>query len=59
MKVGDRVRLTGEVDMTIKKYPAGHEFTVYNSSYRGLDLIDDEGNKLDETLFITHLIEKI
>lgn len=32
-------------------YPKGHVFTVYGSSYRGWDLVDDSGNKMDECLF--------
>lgn len=59
IQVGDRIRIKEEVRMTKITYPKGHEFKVYNSSYRGLDLIDDEGNKLDETLFINHLFEKL
>jgi len=37
----------------------GHEFNVVSSSYRGFDLLDDEGNHLDETLFISDLLELV
>ncbi len=60
MKIGDRVRLNEDQDMPgYMKFNKGHEFTIYGSSYRGLDLVDDDGNKLDETLFINHKLELI
>lgn len=60
IKIGDRVKITQQVHMPMyMTFEAGHEFTVYDSSHRGLDLKDDEGNCLDETLFINSIIEKI
>lgn len=40
-------------------YKKGHQFNVVGSSYRGLDLEDDFGNKIYETLFISHLYKDI
>ena len=45
--------------MMVRKYPKGHEFTIYGSSYRGWDMIDDAGNKVDECLFIEHILELV
>ena len=59
IKIGSRIRLKEDVDMVNVTYTKGHEFTVYNSSYRGWDLIDDDGNKIDECLFIHDKLELI
>jgi len=60
IEIGSRVRLKEDVDMPgYMLFHKGHEFTVYDSSYRGWDLVDDEDNKLDETLFIDHLLELV
>lgn len=55
IKIGDRVILNDDTN----RFNKGHEFTVYGYSYRGLNLIDDNGNKMDECLFITDKIELI
>lgn len=55
IRVGDRVILNDDVT----RFKKGHEFTVYDYSYRGLDLIDDNGNKMDECLFIIDKIDLI
>lgn len=52
IKIGSRVRLLEQVNMTNITYEIGHEFTVYGLSDRGWDLVDDNGNKLDETRFV-------
>lgn len=55
MKIGDRVVLIEEVNMWGKIYEKGHKFKIYgDSGYRGWDLIDKDGNKIDETRFIQH-----
>jgi len=59
INIGDRIRLLEDVDMNKILYKKGHEFTVVSSSFRGLDLEDDDGNRLDETLFIHSLLELI
>jgi hypothetical protein len=59
IKVGSRVRLKEDVPMFNCTYTKGHEFNVVSSSYRGFDLEDDDGNRMDETLFIDHLLELI
>lgn len=59
IKIGSRVRLTKDVSLFHRTFTKGHEFTVYGSSYRGWDLVDDDGNKMDETLFIHNKLELI
>jgi hypothetical protein len=60
IKIGSRVRLKEEQVMPgYMTFERGHEFTVYGSSYRGFDLIDDNGNKLDECLFIHNKFELV
>jgi hypothetical protein len=50
---GARVRLLEDVDMGYCIYTKGHEFTITGSDdIRGLDLEDDEGNRLCETRFV-------
>jgi hypothetical protein len=51
------VRLLEDVEMLNCTYTKGHEFTVYDSSSRGWDLIDDDGNKITECLFIHDKLE--
>lgn len=57
--VGSRVRLTEDHEMPGCTYTKGHEFTIYGSSYRGFDMVDDDGNKIDEALFMHHKLELI
>lgn len=59
IKIGSRVRLLEDVEMFNCTYTKGHEFTVYGSSYRGWDLIDDDGNKMNECLFIHDKLELV
>lgn len=54
--VGDRVRITSDVKVLRGTYTAGHRFTVVSRGPRGLDLVDDDGNKLLETGLIDSLI---
>jgi len=53
--IGSRVRLLDDIET----YKKGHQFTVYGGSYRGFDLIDDDGNKIGECLFIHNKLELI
>ena len=59
IKVGSRVRLLKDVKMFNCIYTKGHKFTVYAGGQRGWDLIDDDGNKMDECLFIHDKLELI
>lgn len=59
IEIGSRVRLNEDHEMNHKTYKKGHEFTVYGSSYRGWDLVDDDGNKIDECLFMHDKLELI
>ena len=57
--IGSRVRLLDDIPMFNVIYKKGHQFTVYGESYRGFNLIDDNGNKIDECLFIEDKLELI
>lgn len=58
IKVGSKVRLTEDIEMFFGKvYKAGEIFTVYGSSYRGWDLVNDKGEKIDETQFVSNKYE--
>ncbi len=59
MNIGERVYITEEVNLFNKIYRAGHQFTITGSSYRGLDLEDDDGNRMSETLSIDNIIRPI
>lgn len=59
MKIGSRIRLKEEVNLFSKVFPKGHEFKIYGSSYRGFDLVDDDGQKMDECAFIHDKFELI
>lgn len=59
MTIGSRVRLLEDIEMFNCIYTKGHEFTIYGKSYRGFDLVDDDGNKIDECLFIEDKLELI
>lgn len=50
MKIGDKVILIEDIEMWNRTYKVGHVFTIYgDSGFRGWDLIDVDGNKIDET----------
>lgn len=58
--IGSRVKLNNDLNRKYgKSYKKGHEFLVYGESFRGFDLKDDEGNCLDECLFIHDKLELI
>lgn len=57
IKIGSKVKLTKDIEMFARTYKSGEIFTVYGSSYRGWDLINDKGEKIDETLFISDKYE--
>jgi len=52
-EIGARVRLLEDVEMHDCTYIKGHEFFITGEdSIRGLDLEDDDGNRLCETRFV-------
>jgi len=57
MKIGDYVILIQDIDMHNKVYKKGHIFKIYNESDRGWDLIDRNGDKIDETRFCSDRYE--
>lgn len=48
-KIGTRVRLTRDVDVLSGRFEQGTIMTVTGHGDRGLDLVDDQGNRLIET----------
>ena len=52
IKIGSKVKLTKDIEMFARTYKSGEIFTVYGSSYRGWDLVNDKGEKIDETFFV-------
>ncbi len=54
--IGKRVMFLEDFEFNGKLYKKGHLFTVTGNSFRGLDLKDDDGNVISETLFIDHII---
>ena len=60
LEIGCYVRLTDDVEMFNRIYEKGHIFKIYgDSGFRGWDLIDDDGNKMDECLFIHDKLEVV
>jgi len=59
IRIGSRIRLLDDIPMFGIFYKKGHQFTVYGGSYRGWDLIDDDGHKMTECLFIHDKLELI
>lgn len=60
IKVGSRIKLKEDVKMYDRTYSKGHEFNVVDYNYpRGFDLEDDDGNRIDECLFIHDKLELI
>ena len=54
--VGDRVRITRDVTVLSGTFTAGHRFRVIRSGPRGLDLEDENGNLLCDTIMIDQSI---
>jgi hypothetical protein len=48
---GQRVVLIEDYEFH-KLYKRGHQFTIIDTSYRGWDIEDDDGNRIYECLFI-------
>ena len=59
MKIGSRVRINDDVDMTHCVYKKGHEFTIVDEGERGFDLKDEDGNMIYETRLMHHKLELI
>lgn len=48
IEVGDRIKLTRQVDSFEGYFEPGTIVTVVNIGYRGYDIIDDKGNRIVE-----------
>lgn len=59
MDIGNKVKLKEDYTLFNKVYKKDHVFTIKDMSYRGWDLEDTEGNKIDEALFIHDKFELI
>lgn len=58
--IGQRVVLLEQLEFNDKVYHSGHQFTISgDDNIRGLDLEDDNGNRIGETRFIRHMYEFI
>lgn len=52
--IGDKIKLGEEIESDGIKFKKGHIFKVIGESHRGLDIEDDQGNKIYECRFIQH-----
>lgn len=59
IKIGDRVRLGINIELLTCTYTKGHEFTVIGESRRGWDLMDDNGNEIQEVFYVHGKLELI
>lgn len=58
--IGQRVVFLEDFEFNGKVYKKGHQFTITGSdNMRGLDLEDDNGNRIGETRFISNKFELI
>lgn len=58
--IGKRVVFLEDFEFNGKVYKMGHQFKITGDDYiRGLDLEDDNGNKIGETRFIRNKYEFI
>lgn len=58
MLIGQKVVVVEEFEFNGVVYKPGHLFTITGDDYiRGLDLEDNDGNKVGETRFIRHHYE--
>lgn len=58
--IGQRVVVLEEIEFNGKVYKPGHQFTITGEdNIRGIDLEDDDGNRIGETRFIRHQYEFI
>ena len=58
--IGQRVVFLEDFEFNGKVYKKGHQFTITgNDNIRGLDLEDDNGNRIGETRFISSKFELI
>lgn len=58
--IGQRVVFLEDYEFNGKLYKKGHQFTITGSDgIRGLDLEDDNGNRIAETRFISDKYELI
>lgn len=58
--IGQRVVVIEEIEFNGKVYKPGHQFTITGEdNIRGLDLEDDDGNRIGETRFISHMYKLV
>lgn len=58
MKVGSIIELIEDLKMYHVTYKRGHRFTIINEGLRGFDIMDDDGNIIQECRLI-HSIFKL
>lgn len=59
LKIGDRIKITREIEMTDGTFTAGHYFTIVGKGPRGVDLKDDDGRCVLEAVFTHNSFEKV
>ena len=52
--MGKKIKLGEDVEMIHKTFKKGHVFTIIGESYRGLDIEDEDGDRIYECKFIQH-----
>ena len=58
--IGERVVFLVDFKFNGKLYAKGHQFTITGvDDIRGFDLEDDDGNRIGDTRFISHMYEFI
>lgn len=58
-RVGDRIRITRNIEMFHGTFTAGHEFVIIGDGWRGFDIRDDEGREIHECGMIQDCFELI
>lgn len=60
LKKGDRIELTQPLTVMAGTYTVGHRFTITDDSgFRGVDMMDDEGNRVTECGMVQHTFKKL
>lgn len=60
LRKGDRIELTEPLTIMAGTFTVGHQFTITDDSgLRGVDMVDDEGNRVGECGLVQHTFKKI
>jgi len=50
--IGKKIKLGKDIRIRDRTFKKGHIFTIFNESFRGLDIVDNEDNRIYECRFI-------